>query len=141
MGQFTQRIAMKAVITNQAGEILLVRIADTDKAAGKAGSFTLPGGKVKAGEQWDEALLREIHEETGLKIIIGRPLQVGEWRPVVRNTPLQIIGVFFECKTSNLDVKLSAEHDGYEWVDLIKLETLNILEPDRSIARQYLEKK
>ncbi|RRD45274.1 NUDIX domain-containing protein [Tessaracoccus sp. OH4464_COT-324] len=39
-----------------------------------AGVWTLPGGGLNPGESPSEALLREIHEETGQRIIIDRLL-------------------------------------------------------------------
>lgn len=135
----TQRIAMKAVIANSHNRVLVVRIADTPKAGPNAGKYGLPGGKLKAGEQWDKGLIREINEETGLLVKILKPLHVGEWRPLVQGTQLQIVGVFFECTSSNFEVTLSSENDHYEWVDIESIKALKVLEPDRTVVLNYLQ--
>ena len=37
--------------------------------------WTLPKGKLEAGEGWSEAALREVEEETGLRCELGRELE------------------------------------------------------------------
>ncbi|MFE0545234.1 NUDIX domain-containing protein [Streptomyces sp. NPDC058891] len=53
------------------GQILLLD-QDTDGAR----SWSLPGGKVENGETLAEALVREMREETGVDVEIGRLLYV-----------------------------------------------------------------
>jgi ADP-ribose pyrophosphatase YjhB (NUDIX family) len=130
---------MKAVITNDKSQVLMVRVADTPKAGPNAGKYGIPGGKLKPGEQWEDGLTREVLEETGLKIKVIKPLEVGEWRPVVQGTQLQIVAVFFACSTESYDVTLSSENDHYEWVGIDTIAKLDGLEPDTSIAKNYLQ--
>ncbi len=49
------RVSIKAIIRNQAGEVLLVRE--------DGGSWSLPGGGMDHNETAEEALTREIYEE------------------------------------------------------------------------------
>ena len=59
---------MGAVVFN-ADCVLLVRRAK----APLAGEWSLPGGAVELGETLEEAIVREVAEETGLRVV---PLQV-----------------------------------------------------------------
>jgi 8-oxo-dGTP diphosphatase len=58
------RLAAYAVALSN-GSILLARIAAGYPGEGK---WTLPGGGVEWGEHPEEALIREVHEETGFSV-------------------------------------------------------------------------
>src|SRR4051812_27762866 len=40
----------------------------------KYDDWSLPKGKLEAGESWEEAALREVEEETGLRVTLGDEL-------------------------------------------------------------------
>ncbi|MFN2487343.1 MAG: NUDIX hydrolase [Acidimicrobiia bacterium] len=44
----------------------------------QAGMWAVPGGKVEWGESLREAVIREVAEETGLAVEVGKPIWVGE---------------------------------------------------------------
>ncbi len=68
-----QRIAAYAVIV-RGGDILLARIAPS---ISEAEQWTLPGGGIDFGEHPDDAVVREVHEETGLDCELGPPIWIG----------------------------------------------------------------
>lgn len=57
-------LAVGAVIENGAGHVLLVRRGRPPRQD----EWSIPGGKVEWGEPVQQALLREVEEETGLQI-------------------------------------------------------------------------
>jgi len=58
------------------GRVLLL---DQDTGTGR--SWSLPGGKVEEGEPLRDALVREMREETGLAVEVGRLLYVCDHLP------------------------------------------------------------
>lgn len=79
-----------------------------------------PGGKIQEGENnFDEALHREVKEETGLEIEIGELFtrwyfKFGEGH---RNAGKEVFLIGFRCKYLSGEPKISFEHDGFEWVN------------------------
>ncbi|MET0999610.1 MAG: NUDIX domain-containing protein [Marmoricola sp.] len=68
-----QRVAAYAVIV-RADEILLARIAPS---ISETEQWTLPGGGIDFGEHPGDAVVREVHEETGLDCELGAPIWIG----------------------------------------------------------------
>lgn len=66
------RLRVAAALTRE-GKLLLVR-----HRKGGETYYLLPGGGVKWGESMEEALGREVYEETGLEVQAGRLLCVSE---------------------------------------------------------------
>ena len=60
----------------------MVLAAQRSYPASLAGRWEFPGGKVEDGEEPEDALRREIREELGIGIAIGRRLRSarGDWR-------------------------------------------------------------
>ena len=58
------RLNANAVVTNEKGEFLLIRL----KGGPFAGGLCIPGGGVEPGELSHEAARREVFEETGIDI-------------------------------------------------------------------------
>jgi 8-oxo-dGTP diphosphatase len=57
-----------AIITDSAGRLLLIKRGHPPEA----GRWSLPGGRIEPGESDQQALMREVREETGLVVAPGR---------------------------------------------------------------------
>lgn len=56
-----------AIITDQAGRLLLIQRGHEPET----GRWSLPGGRVEPGETDQDAVVREVWEETGLRVSCG----------------------------------------------------------------------
>jgi len=114
------RIDCVGAIVHDEGRLLLVRRANPPAA----GTWTIPGGKVEPGEDDTTAVVREVAEETGLTVEVGR--LVGE---VEREAPAG--GVFvirdYECtlaEGASRDAVAGDDADDVTWVHLEGLSRL-----------------
>jgi 8-oxo-dGTP diphosphatase len=105
----TQKIefATKAFILND-GKYLALH-----KTEAKHNLYELPGGRMEFGETAEETLIRELKEETNFVVEPIRLLDT--WNFILRNH--QITGVIYLCKIKEGDLKLSDEHDKYQWLE------------------------
>ncbi|EKE06515.1 MAG: NUDIX hydrolase [uncultured bacterium] len=132
-------VATKAFIVHE-GKILIIKESSKYKDGANVGKFDIVGGRVEPGQRFDESLIREIKEETGLDVKIGRPFYVGEWRPEVRGEKWQIVATFFECFAENNEVCLSEDHEEYLWIDPKEYKNYNLIENLQSAFESYLSR-
>lgn len=138
MSDIVLKVAAKAVIVNDKGQVLVLREANTYKDGTKIGKYGLPGGRLNAGESYEAGLVREAKEETGLDVTLQKPLYVGEWRPVIRDVPHQIVAIFSLCEAAGSEVYLSEEHDDFQWIDESNFDTISFMEPDDKVVKLAL---
>lgn len=97
------------------GKILLLKVRS--KSSHDAEKWEIPGGKVKKGEFFDQALKREFMEETGLEINIDSVYNViqNEYTACKTNERIKSVQLIMRVSSGTDEVKISAEHDDYKW--------------------------
>lgn len=136
---FEKKDSVKAIIKCPCGNVLILRRAN-DQAGN--GNWDIPGGAIEKGENKNDALRREIFEETNLKIndikfLDSFVLKIAETGV---NSELNI----YTANTKSTDVKLKlvtwgnknhTEHAEYKWVNKkVDLEGLPMLSQLKKIV-------
>jgi 8-oxo-dGTP pyrophosphatase MutT (NUDIX family) len=92
-----------AIIPNDAGEVLLQRRSDN-------GQWGLPGGAIDPGEEPAEAVVREVHEETGLLVQPTRIVGVYGGHDLMLTYPngdqIATISILFRCQVTGGQLRL-----------------------------------
>lgn len=98
-----------------------------------AGYWELPGGKVEAGESWQDALHREIAEEIGVVIELGSlvpgPLPDDRWALSPRHRIAVWLARVVQGEPTALD-----EHDAVRWLSEHELHDVAWLQGDVPIV-------
>ncbi len=116
--ELTHRVGAFAIISDDAGRILLSRRTDS-------GWFNLPGGGVEPDETVAEGLIREVREETGLEIKIG--LLVGVYSKPQKHE----LVLAFRARVCGGTLVPSDEADYHTWIEPSALDTVKLLPKHR----------
>jgi 8-oxo-dGTP diphosphatase len=124
-------VGVHGVIANR-GRIILLKRAE--RMSYKPGSWDLPGGHLALGESFEECLIREVKEETGLDVAVERLLGLHK---AVSEPYLQ---AFYACHTLVYQkVKLMPnEHVESQWVTLEEMSALELIPYLESALRRGL---
>lgn len=110
------------------GKLLVVRRVADDWHGGK---YELPGGGVEPGETFAECVVRELFEETGLRI--RRITDVLGGFDYATRTKSKVRKYSFVVETEPGDVLLAHdEHDEFQWIDADSLDNLPMAEDMRA---------
>lgn len=84
--------------------------------------WDIPGGTIEFGEHSNDALVREINEETQIKVKVGNLIFVYDFLSGQSRHQFQMV---FECEYISGDVVLNPrEHQKYRWVTLEEMKDL-----------------
>ncbi len=96
-------VAVAGLVRDAEGQVLMIRSPRRD--------WEFPGGQVEEGEDLVTALQREILEETGMVVTVGK------LAGVYSNTKSHIVMFDFLCELVSGKLQTSAESLAVEWVE------------------------
>lgn len=119
------KLITRTIIEHE-GKILIVRRSKTDKT--RAGVWELPGGGVDNDESLEEAAEREVLEEAGIKV---QNITFFSSMQYIHPDGSRRLGAIFHAVTSSFGVKLSFEHDKFEWIDISNIHNTRMDEENK----------
>ncbi|MDP4183553.1 MAG: NUDIX domain-containing protein [Bacteroidota bacterium] len=112
---------VSAIIFNPDNEILLCKSSKWNN------EYVIPGGHIETGERMEEALRREIKEETGLSIYDIRLIGLQECISSNKfHTDKHFIFIDYTCRTDSKEVLLNDEAQEFIWIKLEDAYKLNL---------------
>jgi 8-oxo-dGTP diphosphatase len=125
-------LAVRAVITDESGRVLVLKRAKTKHGNGK---WCLPGGNVEYGQTINEAVAREVAQETSLICKEIDFLFYLENLPS-KESELHYINLAFKC-TAEGSVKLNHESSDHAWIDSSRIADYLIAFRNDEILRRF----
>ena len=117
-------VAVAGYLTNEKNEVLLTKVH------WRADTWEMPGGQVEEGEALDQAVCREIKEETGLSV---KPIGI---TGVYYNASMHILAVVFKVAYVSGDIKIQPEE-----IQEAKFIALNEENIDEYITRPHMKSR
>jgi ADP-ribose pyrophosphatase YjhB (NUDIX family) len=118
------RIGCSAAIFNDEGKVLLTRRLDN-------GQWCLPSGGMDAGESPSETAVREVLEETGLRVRVTRLVGVysdpNQLVLYMDGNKVQIVAIHFEAEITGGTLGLSDETSAFGYFSLEEMEGMEML--------------
>ena len=123
MGAVSDRVEAAGGVVERDGRVLLVHRPRYD-------DWTFPKGKLDPGESFEDAALREVEEETGVRCTLGRELPPTSYE--VNGRP-KLVRYWLMSPDAELDFAPNDETDDIRWVTPDEARALLTYDRDRDV--------
>ena len=101
--EYTHFVSVAGLVRNDKDEILLLKSPNR--------GWEYPGGMVEPGEALQDALIREIKEETGVDV------EITGFIGVCKNIQKDVVNIDFSCKHTGGELAMGDESLDVKWVN------------------------
>ena len=119
----SDRVEAAGGVVERDGRVLLVHRPRYD-------DWTFPKGKLDAGESFEDAALREVEEETGVRCTLGRELPSSSYE--VNGRP-KLVRYWLMSPDAELEFAPNDETDNIRWVTPDEARALLTYDRDRDV--------
>ena len=135
--QYPERpiVGVGAVIVD-AGKVLLIR----RRYEPLKGQWSLPGGAVEVGEPLEDAVAREMLEETGLVVDVGPVIEVFDriMRDDAKRVRYHFVLIDYLCWPNGGELRAGSDVDDAIWVDPDQLAPYVLTEKATSVIQRAM---
>ncbi len=96
-------VSVAGIVVREDGRVLAIRRADN-------GTWEPPGGVLELDEQPEAGAVREVFEETGIRVSVER------LTGVYKNMSRGVVALVFRCRPIDGEERTSAESTAVEWL-------------------------
>lgn len=133
---FKAKVEVAGCFVECQGKLLYLRYAmDHPNEGGKWG---IPGGKLEEGESLTEGALRELFEETSIRV--SKANYVGHLF-IRKRGEVEYIFHMFHIQVTEAKVLLSDEHTDYRWLTAEEVKQLSVVSGGKEALQWFLERK
>ena len=100
------------------------------------GDWSLPKGKLERGESFEDAAVREVEEETGVRCTLGH--EIGSQRYVDRHGRNKLVRYWHMTPVASRPRPADAEVDGVRWVSTGDAAALLSYDADRQLIAEVI---
>ncbi|MFI9553069.1 NUDIX hydrolase [Nonomuraea endophytica] len=129
-GEVRTRVSAYAIVTS-AGRLLLTRLSENSPIF-PPGAWHLPGGGIDPGEQPEQALARELREETGLDLTSAHLVAARTYAVTRLGVSWHLVGLFYAAEVapgSPAVTEVNGTTDEVAWLPIATLTSPDAPDP------------
>lgn len=128
---------VRLIIPDKGGRVLILKRSNTEYSEG---SWCLPGGKIDYGQTIEQAITKELIEETSLVCTSSKFLFYQDSLPKIEGK-MHCINLYFECSVTG-KINLNEESGEYAWIRPDEIDKYDIaFRNDEALIRYWREKQ
>lgn len=129
MSAFPRHVQAAGGVVLREGRVCIIHRPDYE-------DWSLPKGKLDAGESHEDAAVREVHEETGLRCRLGAELSSQDYTD--RKGRPKTVRWWAMAVLADEGLKPSEEVDARRWIPVEQVETFLPYEHDRALVLEAI---